>query len=106
MDNQHAIDNRQEGLLVVRVDVRPQDEAELNRWYDTEHVPEKLATPGFRSAARYRSTEAPGRYLAVYELDDPATVTSPAYLGQPMSSWATDLMARWTSWERSVWRRV
>ena len=94
------------GLLVVRVDVSPADEGELNRWYDTEHIPERLAVPGFRSATRYRSVERPGRYLAVYELDHPATVTDPAYLGQAMSPWATSVMARWTNWERSVWQRI
>ena len=94
------------GLLVVRVDVRPEDEPELNRWYDTEHLPEKLATPGFVAAARYRSHDHPGRYLAVYELDDPATVISPEYMAQPRSPWTTDVMARWTSWERTVWRRL
>jgi hypothetical protein len=95
-----------EGLLVVRVDVRAEDEDELNRWYDTEHIPDRLAVPGFRSAARFRSIEHPGRYLAVYELDDPSAVATPEYLGQPMSPWATSLMARWTSWERSVWERI
>ena len=94
------------GLLVVRVDVRPEDEAELNRWYDTEHLPEKLATPGFVTATRYHSADQPGRYLAVYELEDPTVVTSSSYLSQPMSPWATDLMARWTSWDRSVWQRL
>ena len=94
------------GLLVVRVDVRPEDEAELNRWYDTEHVPERLAMPGFRSATRYGSAERPGRYLAVYELDHPTVATGPEYMAQPQSAWATDVMARWTSWERSVWHRL
>jgi hypothetical protein len=98
--------SRDGGLLVVRVDVRPEDEDELNRWYDTEHVPERLALPGFRAATRYRSAERPGRYLALYELDDPAVATSPGYMARPPSPWASDLMARWTSWERSVWYRL
>jgi len=94
------------GLLVVRVDVRPEDEDELNRWYDIEHVPERLALPGFRSAARYRSAERAGRYLAVYELDEPAVATSPEYMARPQTPWARDVMARWTTWERSVWDRL
>jgi len=98
--------SRDGGLLVVRVDVRSEDEDELNRWYDTEHVPERLALPGFRSAARYRSAEHQGRYLAVYELDDPAVATSAEYMARPQTAWARDLMARWTSWERSVWYRL
>ena len=41
------------------------DEDEFNRWYDEEHIPEKRATPGFRSARRYVSHDIPGRYLAL-----------------------------------------
>ena len=70
------------GLLVVRVDVRPEDEDELNRWYDTEHVPERLALPGFRSAARYRSAERAGRYLAVY-LPDMVRWLADRFAGRP-----------------------
>jgi hypothetical protein len=94
------------GLLVVIVEVEPGDEDELNRWYDTEHIPEKLATPGFRSARRFRDVGRPGRYLAVYELDDPAVVTSPEYMAQAMSPWSDRVMATWVSLDRSVWEVV
>ena len=94
------------GLLVVIVEVEPDDEDELNRWYDTEHIPEKLATPGFRSARRFRDVARTGRYLAVYELDDPAVVTSPEYMGQAMSPWSDRVMATWVSLDRSVWEVV
>lgn len=97
------------GLLMVVVEVdpdHPEHEDELNRWYDTEHVPDKLATPGFRSARRFRDTENPGRYLALYELDDPALVTSPEYMAQEMTPWAKVVMATWTSLDRSVWEEL
>lgn len=94
------------GLLMVVVEVGPDDEDELNRWYDTEHIPEKLATPGFRSARRFRDTQHPGRYLALYELDDPALVTSPAYMAQSMSPWSEAVMATWISLDRSVWQEL
>jgi len=91
------------GLLMVVVEVGPDDEDELNLWYDTEHIPEKLATPGFRSARRFADTQAPGRYLALYELDDPALVTSPEYMAKAMSPWSQSVMASWVSLDRSVW---
>jgi hypothetical protein len=94
------------GLLMVVVEVGADDEAELNRWYDTEHIPEKLATPGFRSARRFRDTQSPGRYLALYELDDPALVTSPGYMAQTMSPWSEAVMATWISLDRSVWQEL
>lgn len=43
-------------LLVVVVDVLPEHEDEFNRWYDEEHIPQKRATPGFRSARAQRSS--------------------------------------------------
>jgi hypothetical protein len=93
-------------LLVVVVDVLPEHEDEFNRWYDEEHIPEKRATPGFRSARRFRSHDRPGRYLALYEIDDASIVTSPEYLAQPMSEWAQVVMATWHLVDRSVWTEL
>lgn len=94
------------GLLMVVVEVGAEDEDELNRWYDSEHIPEKLATPGFRSARRFRDTQHPGRYLALYELEDPALVTSREYMAQSMSPWSEAVMATWISLDRSVWQEL
>ena len=57
-------------------------EEEFNAWYDTEHLPERLAIPGFRTARRWIASAAPGegKYLATYELDSPGVLQSPAYL--------------------------
>ena len=94
------------GLLVVVVDVLPEHEDEFNRWYDEEHIPEKRATPGFRSARRFVSHDQPGRYLAVYEVDDADVVTNPEYMAQPMSEWAKVVMATWHLVDRSVWTEL
>ena len=59
-------------------------EEEFNAWYDTEHLPERLAIAGFRSAQRWVADVAPGegKYLATYELDSAAVLHSPAYLAR------------------------
>jgi hypothetical protein len=93
-------------ILVVVVDVLPEHEDEFNRWYDEEHIPEKRATPGFRSARRFRSHDRPGRYLALYEIDDADVVTNPAYMAQEMSARAQAVMATWHLLERSVWTEL
>ena len=41
------------GLLMVFTDVPEDVEEEFNRWYDEEHIPERLSIPGVLSAARY-----------------------------------------------------
>src|SRR5205823_13835096 len=58
----------------------PADEDAFNAWYDEEHVPLRLAVPGFLSGRRYRAAEAEGpRYLALYDLGSLDVLQSEAY---------------------------
>lgn len=67
------------GLLLVLVDPPPTLEAELNDWYDTEHLPERAALPGFQTALRFTSLGDGPRYAAVYDLDSPAALATAEY---------------------------
>ena len=67
------------GLLMVWAEVPADKEAEFNRWYNEEHVAERLAVPGFLNAARYEAVKGGPKHLAVYELESPAVLDSPAY---------------------------
>jgi hypothetical protein len=67
------------GLLMVWADVPADQEAEFNRWYNEEHVAERLAVPGFLSAARYEAVKGGPKHLAVYELESAAVLDSAAY---------------------------
>jgi hypothetical protein len=67
------------GLLMVWADVPSDKEKEFNRWYNEEHLAERLAVPGFLSAARYEAVKGGPRHLAVYELENPAVLESEAY---------------------------
>jgi hypothetical protein len=70
------------GLLLTLTEPPPGMEEEFNAWYDLEHLPERLSIPGFRSARRWVADRAPGdgKYLATYELDSLAILSSPRYL--------------------------
>jgi len=59
------------GLLMVYVDVPAEVEEEFNRWYNEEHIPERLSIPGVLSAARYVAVKGAPKYLACYELTEP-----------------------------------
>jgi len=59
------------GLLMVYVDVPAALEDEFNRWYNEEHIPERLAIPGVLNAARYEAVRGGPKYLACYELEEP-----------------------------------
>lgn len=58
-------------LLIVNVTVDAAVEADWNRWYDDEHLPEIVDCPGFRSGQRYLAEDRSGarRYVTIYELD-------------------------------------
>ncbi len=68
------------GLLAVWNAIAPEDEAGFNAWYDGEHVPERLALPGFLAARRYRGDDSAHRYCALYDTESALALTSPAYL--------------------------
>jgi antibiotic biosynthesis monooxygenase (ABM) superfamily enzyme len=78
-------------LLFVATDVDPAHEDQWNRWYDTRHVPQRQAMPGFLSARRYelaptgRTDQVSRKYLALYDIESPDVLKSDAYkaLSQP-----------------------
>ena len=72
------------GLLLTMTEPPPAMEEEFNAWYDTEHMAERLAIPGFRSARRWVADTklGEGKYLATYELDSPGVLLSPEYLAR------------------------
>src|SRR5882762_6209676 len=67
------------GLLKEWADVPADKEAEFNRWYNEEHLAERLAIPGFLNGARYEAVKGGPKHLAVYELESPAVLESAAY---------------------------
>jgi hypothetical protein len=70
------------GLLLTLTEPPGAMDEEFNAWYDEEHLAERLAIPGFRSAQRWVA-DVPtggGKYLATYELDSVAVLTSQEYL--------------------------
>lgn len=66
-------------LLFVYSSPGPVGLAEFTDWYDTEHAPNRAATPGFGTVARFRATDGlePG-WLATYEIA-PGTLETPGY---------------------------
>ena len=67
------------GLLFVASDVDAADDADFNRWYDKEHVEERVRIPGFLSGARYFSLEGGRKYLGLYRTESLAVFGSPGY---------------------------
>jgi hypothetical protein len=59
------------------------DPAAHDLWHSREHLPERVAIPGFLRARRCVTLEAGApRYFVLYELKDAAILTSSAYLAR------------------------
>ena len=85
------------GLLMVTMEPPAAMEEEFNDWYDLEHVPERRALPGFRNATRWVCLHGWPRYLALYDLDSPATLQRPEYLAVSagnVSPWSHRILPR------------
>ena len=67
------------GILVAAMDFTDVAEDEFHDWYDTEHVPERLAVPGFLNAERWIGSANPKQSLALYDLDKVGVLHSAPY---------------------------
>lgn len=66
--------------LFVWTDVDVAWERDFNRWYDREHLQERLSIPGFRSARRLQALlPCPRPYVAFYDTDGLEVFRSDAY---------------------------
>jgi hypothetical protein len=77
-------------LLVASMTPEPGAEAEFNRWYDEEHLPNLQSVPGVLSGRRYRATdgESERRYLALYHLRDAGVSRSDAWAKAANTDWS------------------
>lgn len=67
------------GILVAMSWVAPETEAEFNRWYEQEAIPERLALPGVMAVNRYQAVAGNYSYMVIYRCESIATLTSDAY---------------------------
>jgi hypothetical protein len=77
-------------LLMVCLETDDEHDAELNDWYDNEHLAALQSVPGCHTAKRYRATDlTPGfpKNLAIYELDAPEVRTSDAWRNAADTEW-------------------
>ena len=69
-----------QAAVVIFNDVTSEGREEFYRWHDREHIPERLAIPGFRRGRRLGCRGHSPEWLTLYEADDLAVLTSSAYL--------------------------
>jgi hypothetical protein len=69
------------GILAIWNDCAPEGLEHFERWYNREHLQERVGVPGFRFGRRFESVSGGDRrFFAFYEVDSPAVLNSSAYL--------------------------
>jgi hypothetical protein len=90
--------------VLIWNDVAPEGRDAFYAWHDGEHIPERLALPGFRRGRRLARPGHSPEWLTMYEADDLAALVSPDYLAPTASTVRTLKHFRNTS--RAVCRRA
>jgi len=98
------------GLLSFAADVAPSLEEDYNRWYEEEHLAERLAIPGFLRACRYRALNGGPKYLALYEVTSPSIFSSEQYLhflkGSGETPWTRRVLASCSNAQRLIYEKI
>jgi hypothetical protein len=70
----------QQGILAIFNDVAAGRDAEFDAWFQSEHLLERLAVPGFLFGRRHQAISGSAAYSNFYLVESPAVLTSKAYL--------------------------
>src|SRR6201992_244223 len=94
------------GMLLTSMDIDAANEAEFNRWYDREHLEERVAIEGFIEARRYVAHEAQPKYLSLYSTQTFEVLDSAAYRTAlaNQTAWSRENISRFKNMIRAVAR--
>jgi hypothetical protein len=93
-------------MLLTSMNIDAADEAEFNRWYDREHLEERVAIDGFLEARRYVAHDGNPKYLSLYSTETFEVLDSPAYRTAlaNQTAWSKANIARFQNMIRAVAR--
>jgi hypothetical protein len=93
-----------QAALLLLFDIAANAIAEHDDWHTREHLPERLAIPGFLRGSRWIATAGAPRYFVMYEVRDLATLASPSYLARLNSPtpWTAKMMKSYVGMQRTL----
>lgn len=97
-----------DGALGIWMDVDARGLDDFNAWYRQQHLPERLAVPGFLRGRRYESAGDGPRYFTLYETESAAVLASAAYLARldAPTDWTRRALSAVRRMVRTPYRRV
>jgi hypothetical protein len=94
--------------LGIWMDVDPAGVQDFNAWYRRQHLPERLAVPGFLRGRRYQAAGPGPAYFTLYETVSADVLSSPPYLQRlnAPTEWTRRTLPRIRRMVRTAYRLV
>ena len=106
--------------ITMQIEVKPELEEDLNRWYREEHIPLLAKVPGWRRSRRYVLREVgpakgydaqkmvergrPPKYLAVHDWESPASFQTPEFKHATTTPWRMRLYESADTWDGRLYK--
>lgn len=92
------------GVLAIWNGIAAQAEADFIAWHMREHMPERVATPGFLRGRRYVCEVGAPKFFNFYETQSPQTLGSPDYLARlnAPSAWTQRVVRHFCDTSRTI----
>ena len=100
---------REPGILAILNDCRAGRDADLDAWFQGEHLIERLAVPGFLFGRRHKRISGTPGYFNFYLVETPEVLTSKPYLERldnPTQMTRTIMSEVFVNMNRTVCRRT
>lgn len=97
------------GILAIFNDCSAGREAEFEAWFQGEHLPERIAVPGFLFGRRHKAISGTPGYFNFYLVESPEVLTSKPYLERldnPTPMTRTIMSEVFINMNRTVCRRT
>jgi len=95
-------------VLAIWFDVDPPGKDDVQAWYERQHLPERLAVPGFLRGRRFAVAGEGPAFFTLYETRDSGVLSSSAYierLNDP-TDWTRRSLSAFRGMIRTVYRRL
>ena len=98
-----------QALMMATMEPAIEMDGEFNDWYDSHHLPSRIAVPGFLTGTRLVCIEGWPRYAVMYDLKGLDVLNTPAYQaigGKNTAEWSRRLIAKARGYFRVLGEQV
>ncbi len=94
------------GAVAIWHDIAEEGRDAFYAWHGREHMPERVAIPGFNRGRRYVALAARAEFFNLYEAEDPGVLSGPDYLARlnHPTPWTVSTVRHFRNVARSVCR--